>query len=558
MNTKTPQTTEKERKTLGAYYTPLPAARAIVDWAVRSREDTVFDPSFGGCAFFNAAIGRLRRLRCSDAFAQLAGADIDAGARAYLRNLAGYRRRPSSFRLKEDFLRLSCSDFRDAPFDVIVGNPPYIRHHCLTARQQHAAQCSLFHTGTTLPQTASYWSYFVLHALGFLRRGGRLGMVLPLALLQADYAAPVRKVFTERFKNLKIVFVRERLFNGVDEASVIVLADGWCAGGRTRQAITVGGIDELSRKGKSSSTPKRADVIHSTWRMAMLDGKTKELLSKISVRPSIRTLGDLATTRIGIVTGANGFFVLRPTATNQLKLADRYLRDIIKGASQLPGLEVTQQSMTILEDEDAPCKLFLVPRGQISAAARAYIATPEGQRASQAYKCSIRDSWFRITDTSAPHAFLSYLNDRSPRIVLNRAEALCTNSVHRLWWRTRLSLARQRLIALSFLTSLSALSGELIGRTYGGGVLKIEPSDAARLQVALPSLPTELVEGAFHAASKHMERRNWSAAREVADRIVLRRGLKLTSQQQGRLERATEHLRDLRMPLRRQASIGST
>ena len=39
------------RTTLGIFYTPGPLAETLVDWAITDRNQTVLEPSFGGCGF---------------------------------------------------------------------------------------------------------------------------------------------------------------------------------------------------------------------------------------------------------------------------------------------------------------------------------------------------------------------------------------------------------------------------------------------------------------------------------------------------------------------------
>jgi hypothetical protein len=86
------------RKALGAFYTPRPMAQALVDWAVRSTEDRVLDPSFGGLVFLEAGVERLRSLGLplTSASQRVGGIDIDrvAPIRHRIAELSLLRRRP--------------------------------------------------------------------------------------------------------------------------------------------------------------------------------------------------------------------------------------------------------------------------------------------------------------------------------------------------------------------------------------------------------------------------------------------------------------------------------
>jgi len=102
-------------------------------------------------------------------------------------------------------------------------------------------------------------------------------------------------------------------------------------------------------------------------------------------------------------------------------------------------------------------------------------------------KCADRSPWYVIPEVQPPDAFLLYMALVSPRLVLNYAKAACTNAIHGLWWRQPNGQSRATAIAFAFLTTLTQLSAELEGRSYGGGVLKLEPSEAARLALPLNS-----------------------------------------------------------------------
>ena len=45
----------EDRRILGAYYTPERLSQLLTDWAIRHVDDTVLEPSFGGCGFLATA-----------------------------------------------------------------------------------------------------------------------------------------------------------------------------------------------------------------------------------------------------------------------------------------------------------------------------------------------------------------------------------------------------------------------------------------------------------------------------------------------------------------------
>ena len=70
---------------------------------------------------------------------------------------------------------------------------------------------------------------------------------------------------------------------------------------------------------------------------------------------------------------------------------------------------------------------------------------------------------------------VSYMISKRPRISVNVAKAVYTNTLHGIRLHDRLDPVDPRLIALAMYSSATLLSMELEGRSYGGGVLKVEP-----------------------------------------------------------------------------------
>lgn len=85
-----------------------------------------------------------------------------------------------------------------------------------------------------------------------------------------------------------------------------------------------------------------------------------------------------------------------------------------------------------------------------------------------------------MSQVRTPDLFLTYMAGDVPRLVVNEANAMSTNTVHGV---TLLNGTDPRALAACFYNSLSLLSAELVGRSYGGGVLKLEPTEAERLVV---------------------------------------------------------------------------
>ena len=80
-------------------------------------------------------------------------------------------------------------------FDVIIGNPPYVRFETLpeTDREFYA------NSGTfkTAYQKFDIYVLFLERAMSLLKTGGRIGFIVPSAILNQTYAMPLRKLILD-------------------------------------------------------------------------------------------------------------------------------------------------------------------------------------------------------------------------------------------------------------------------------------------------------------------------------------------------------------------------
>ena len=78
-------------------------------------------------------------------------------------------------------------------------------------------------------------------------------------------------------------------------------------------------------------------------------------------------------------------------------------------------------------------------------------------------------------------SLITYMNSEVVNICSNEAHAEYLNSCHGLVLNDDAKGLGMELLPLAFLNSATLFSAEMVGRSYGGGVLKLEPKEAARL-----------------------------------------------------------------------------
>lgn len=470
------------RKARGAFFTPPDICRFIVEWAVRSPADRVLEPSCGEAAFLLAAGDHIRSQGWTRE-SGLHGVELhDASARQARRLLR-------SAGIKASIL---CSDFfafdRPGAFDAVVGNPPYVRYQDFTGSSREAALRAAEAEGVHLTRLASSWAAFTVHTARCVRPDGRLGLVLPAELLTANYAAAVRAFLLRRFESVRLVFFRERVFPGVSEEVVLLLAEGK----GPAPYIEVAEVADLCvlNDTTAANLPWRRSVLNAAdrWLVALLDPDAVELLHRLGDSAGLLPLAEWGDPTLGMVTGSNDFFALADSDVRARRIAAHEVERISPpGSRHLRRLSFDDADWERLKDEGARVWLFRPKPGQrLSKGARDYIADGEDLEVHEAYKCRVREPWWRVPDVPTADLLLTYMNHDAPRLVANYARARHLNSVHGIRLRTDMRDVGMSLLPIGVLNSASLLSAEVVGRAYGGGLLKLEPREAERMLVPSP------------------------------------------------------------------------
>jgi hypothetical protein len=478
--------TAELRKARGAFFTPELVARYITNWAVRSMADQVLEPSCGEASFLLAAVDRLAALRGPDQLdlqlAALDGVELHEASADAARALL--RRAGVDARIEVgDFF---CVD-PTGSYDVVIGNPPFIRYQDFSGEARARSRAAALRAGVGLTNLASSWAAFAVHAALFLRPGGRMGLVLPAELLSVNYAAQVRRFLLESFASVELVLFSERVFPGVQEEVVLLLADGYRRGPTDHASIyQVRNAAELSTT--AAGRTWRPARLEDKWTPSLLPADALSAYTALSCSEAFTVLETWGDTTLGMVTGNNKFFALSPQRVAELGLRSLdLLRLSPPGSRHLRGLALSAPALMELGEQGAATWLFR-PDGEPSPAAWAYIAAGETTNVHTAYKCRVRKPWWRVPYVPPADLLLTYMNADTPRLCTNAARAGHLNSVHGVYLRPHVRALGTDLLPLASLTSMTLLGAETVGRAYGGGMLKIEPKEADQLPVPAPAL----------------------------------------------------------------------
>lgn len=507
------------RKARGAFFTPEEITRFVTAWALRSPDDRVLEPSAGDAAFLVAAVDRLRDLgKDPSAVPVVDAVEIHGGSvRAAEARVASTGGRA---KIREaDFFTVDPNPL----YDAVIGNPPYIRYQGFTGEQRARAQRAALRGGVSLNGLASSWAAFTIHSSLFLKPGGRLGLVLPAELLTVNYAAPVRRYLFDHFRSVDLVMFDEQVFPNAEADALLLLADGYRQG-PTDQAVIRSARNAAALTTLTPGQSWTPSDPSAKWTVALVDPDASFALAMLRDQGNFTTLKAWGDTSLGMVTGNNTYFTMSPQRARDLGLGrSELLRISPPGSAHLRGLAMTRQKLDALGQAGRATWMFY-PTDHPSPAAAEYIKDGLRTGVNEAYKCRVRQTWYKVPLLPAADLLLTCMNADTPRLVTNSAQARHLNSVHGVRLNTEVRDIGNELLSLASLNSATLLSAELVGRAYGGGVLKIEPREADVW--AMPSLTTvrehaALLREAKPPVSKLLESGDLAGAVDIIDTIVL-------------------------------------
>ena len=487
-------------KLRGGYYTPAQLAQWLAAWSVQKRADRILEPSCGDGSFLNAATTRLIELGAGshEIVKQLVGIEIvpteAEKARARMRQtlgLAGNRIVANS-----DFFTWALLN-KSEQFDCVLGNPPFIRYQAFPEPSRILAMTRMVEEGLKANRLTNIWVPFVVAATTMLRRGGRMGLVLPAELLQVTYAAQLRSYLISQFSRIDVIACNELFFDNAEQEVVLLLADGRLQKpdkhGKCRVALTEAAKVEVITAQRpidllAKSSPKVVEHSDEKWLKYFLSAKEIALMREVrlgGIAVPLKTHGSID---VGVVTGKNEFFVLTQDEVKAWDLS-KFVVPLVSRAVQMKGAALNQKEWEGLAARGD--RVFLLnltgsESAKLPAKVKRYIAQGVDQGFHTGFKCSNREPWYSVPSIWIPDAFFFRQIYDFPRVVLNGASATSTDTIHRM------RAADPKKLIRHIYTHLTAASAEIEGRSYGGGVLELEPTEAekmlvpAKLQGGLP------------------------------------------------------------------------
>ena len=470
---------ESAQKLRGGFYTESAIASFLVKWIRVIEPRTILEPSCGDGAFL-AAIeqARLSRLK------RVTACELDP----IEADKAGTRTRLALRLLKTDFLRWYLFRAQNGEtFDAVVGNPPFIRYQYLPEEQQRLAEEIFSQLHLRFTRHTNAWVPFVIASVKLLRPGGRLAMVIPSEIFHIPHAQALRQYLAEQCSQVLVLDPQEIWFSDTLQGTVLLLAEKKFTVEERGKGVAALAMPDRQSLDLDPETLFRTAMytngvtIEGKWMPIFLSQRERALLSALRQSKDVVPFCDLASVDVGIVTGANKFFLVDDKTVDKFSLR-RWAYPMFGRSEHVKGLLFTEDDYRENKESGLPANFLWFREDAIHSLpekAKQYLQIGLDQELHERFKCRTRSLWYRVPSVhTAPIAMLKRAHNY-PRLVLNTAGAYTTDTAYRVQ-PTRIEA--ESLVA-GFVNSMTCLCAELEGRHYGGGVLELVPSEIERLLV---------------------------------------------------------------------------
>lgn len=476
------------RNKLGQFATPTQLARDVLTYGLdllpKGEPVRFLDPAIGTGSFYSALLSTRRPVASAQGF------EVDSHYGKPAKAL--WESTPLEIMLG-DFTQQTPSADRLKRANLLICNPPYVRHHHLNgaekARLQEAARGT---ARVELSGLAGLYCYFMALAHNWMSEGGIAGWLIPGEFMDVNYGRALKAYLLREVTLLHIhrFDPNDVQFDDALVSSAVVWFKKAKPPAQHGVTFSYGGTMQAPATSKCVSA---SDLEHT-------DKWTRFPRQDVELQHDGYRLGDLFAVKRGLATGNNGFFILDEVKVHTLKLPSQFLKPILPSTRHIKDDEINadRDGVPLLEK-----RLFLLdcglPEDEVKRdypALWAYLQTGV-EHVAPRYLCRTRRHWYAQERRPAAPIVCTYIgrsdHDGRPfRFLLNNSKATATNVYLCLYPQPPLAnRLRHHPEALRPLwQALNAIGKETLlgnGRVYGGGMHKLEPKELANVPADEPA-----------------------------------------------------------------------
>ena len=478
------QKTPLERNKSGQFATPTILATDMLTYArsilSETQAVTFLDPAIGTGSFFSALMHSfpLSQIQRS------VGYEIDP---LYNNEILMLWQQYDLCLYIDDFTRVQPPETESAKFNLLICNPPYVRHHHLSkSEKQRLQQFGMQATGIKLSRQSGLYCHFLLLAHKWMTKGGLAGWLIPGEFMSVNYGQQVRKYLLNNvtLQRIHCYNIANTQFDDALVSSCIVWFVNTPPEAHHDVEFSYGGTLTHPETSCFIST----ETLQQTAKWTQFSFNSKASIQS-QPQPRLSYFFDI---KRGLATGSNKFFILNKEQSLHYQIPDQFLTPILPNPRylQVDEVQANDSGYPLLKQQ-----LFLltcdIPEAEVKDKYPQlwnYLQEGREVKIHEGYICSHRRPWYIQEHRPAPLFLCAYMGRQDGRrskpfrFILNHSKATATNAYHMLYPKPHLQklLDANPQLAHRIWQALNTISSEVLmdeGRAYGGGLYKMEPRE---------------------------------------------------------------------------------
>ena len=467
-----------EQKLRGAYYTPLQLAEAMVGLFASQNITSVLEPSCGDGVFLDS----LKNLNLLDSVQKLTAVEIEPNEAERVRGR--YSMCSQIEVCAEDFFDYYNRVLGKERYDLILGNPPYIRYQYLKESQREMQSKILTSHGMKANKLINVWVAFIVACVQLLSENGKIAFVIPAEILQVAYAKDLRLYLANNLAKITLITFEQLIFPDIEQEVVVFIGEK----GKEEKGIRIiemSDLDDFTQLKLEQNGFQKLQHVREKWTKYFIKAEEMSVIQELRSDNRFIRFSEYGLINVGITTGNNDYFSITEETTEQYGLEEVTL-PLVGRSSHAHGIYFTEEDWESNKGVGKRARLLSfpeIPYKEYPEGYRRYIELGEMNGEHEGYKCSIRDRWYIVPSVWVPDAFFLRRNNLYPKFVLNRCNAVSTDTMHRMKFHGDVEPEN---VLLAYYNSISFAFIEICGRSYGGGVLEILPGEMG--EILLPKI----------------------------------------------------------------------
>ncbi|SNB61990.1 MULTISPECIES: Eco57I restriction-modification methylase domain-containing protein [unclassified Agrobacterium] len=460
----------------GAVYTPEGVAASLVKHlssSLKRQPANILEPSVGDGEF-------LRALRKQKFNGRVTLVDIDDQVIERLQQDEPVDGGEADFVIS-DFLAYASELLRSQAqsFDLIIGNPPFIRAHNFSSSLKAALLDLADVTGYERAEFKNSWAAFLAASSHLVSGSGVLAFILPYELITVAYGQKALKRLLAQFARIDIYISDAKAFPEIDQDALIVIAQKDPA---EKSGLYINKVASLHALGEQNCVPVDISTDGDpslAFNSFLLSPDSLDLLRKL--RALCPRLDKYAGSAPGIVSAANNFFILTKNEVERRGFEEFVVPILKKGSFASSRPVFTAADFDQLQAREPTFLLNISgPRDALPVRLQSYIKEGEAALFHERYKCRNRQNWYEVPMVKRELGFVFKRAHSYARLCVNEANVYLTDTAYGLRMNEGFSI---RGLTYSFYNSMTMLFAEIDGRFYGGGVLELSPTEFRGLPI---------------------------------------------------------------------------